>query len=77
MTDMKKYIMLFLAAIFVTVACVPQDPQIEFGVDSDTIEIGPAGGKKLINVSSADNWTAMVQEPWITVSPSNGRGSVE
>lgn len=77
MTDMKKYIYLFFAAVFVTMACVPQDPQVQFGVDSDNIEIGPAGGKRLINVSSADNWTAMVQEPWITVSPSNGRGSVE
>ncbi|MBR0320942.1 MAG: BACON domain-containing protein, partial [Bacteroidales bacterium] len=74
---MKKYIYLFFAAVFVTMACVPQDPQVQFGVDSDNIEIGPAGGKRLINVSSADNWTAMVQEPWITVSPSNGRGSVE
>ena len=77
MTDMKKYIYLFFAAVFVTMACVPQGPQIEFEVDTDNIEIGPAGGKRLIKLSSADNWTAMVQEPWITVSPSNGRGSVE
>lgn len=77
MTDMKRFILLVLAAIFVTVACKQEMPQDQFGVDTDTIEIGPTGGRTSIRISSPDDWTAMVQEPWITVSPANGRGTVE
>lgn len=66
-----------LCVAFVSVlACVPQQT-VDFELDTDLIEIGPEGGIKQINVSSDDNWIATVQEPWITVSPANGVGSVE
>ena len=66
-----------LCVAFVSVlACVPQQ-SVDFDLDTDLIEIGPEGGVKQINVSSDDNWIATVQEPWITVSPANGVGSVE
>ena len=64
------------AAVALAASCVPT-PEIEFGIDTDKIEIGPAGGQKKINVSSSGNWVAMTESPWITVSPANGRGSVE
>ena len=50
---------------------------IEFELDTDALEIGPEGGVKTVNISSQDKWIATVQEPWITVSPANGIGSVE
>ena len=50
---------------------------IEFELDTDALEIGPEGGVKTVNISSQDKWVATVQEPWITVSPANGIGSVE
>lgn len=77
MTDMKRFTLLFLAAIFFSVACKQEEPVDRFGVDTDNLEIGPAGGRTSIRISSGDDWTAMVQEPWITVSPANGRGTVE
>ena len=72
---MNRIIFTF-AAIVLAASCVPT-PEIEFGIDTDKIEIGPAGGHKKISVSSAGNWVAMTESPWITVSPANGRGSVE
>lgn len=73
--NMKKIIYTALAAIC-AVACV-QPEGIKFSVDTDTIEMGAAGGVHKINVSSADNWVATTEAPWITVSPANGRGSAE
>ena len=66
-----------LCVAFVSIlACVPQQ-NVDFDLDTNLIEIGPEGGVKHINVSSDDNWIATVQEPWVTVSPANGVGSVE
>ena len=74
---MKMNRIIFTAAfVALAASCVPT-PEIEFGIDTDKIEIGPAGGQKKINVSSSGNWVAMTESPWITVSPANGRGSVE
>lgn len=57
-------------------ACVPT-PDVEFGVNATQIEVGPAGGSRQINVSSSCNWVAITEAPWISVSPANGRGTVE
>ena len=67
---------LVCAAALAVFACKEQAP-VDFNLDTDMIEIGPAGGVKTINVSSEDNWIATVQEPWLTVSPANGVGSIE
>lgn len=63
-------------AMTLAVACV-DTPEVEFGVDASTIEIGPAGGVRNINVSSSGNWVVITDAPWISVSPANGRGTVE
>ena len=72
-----KRISTAFAAAFLFAACINPNPQIDFGVDTENINVGPAGGVQKINVSSSGNWVAMTEEPWITVSPANGRGSVE
>lgn len=63
-------------ALFSFLACVPET-HVDFELDAEVIEIGPEGGVELVNISSEDRWIATVQEPWITVSPANGMGSVE
>ena len=72
-----KRISIAVAAVFMAAACIDPNPQIDFGVDTDNINMGPAGGVTKINISSSGNWVAMTEDPWITVSPANGRGSVE
>ena len=69
-------IALVCTALFAVLSCNPPAP-VDFDLDTDVIEIGPAGGVKKVNVSSADNWIATVQVPWITVSPANGVGTAE
>ena len=79
MTDMKYINILFAAlAAAMMFACHP-DEEIIFGVEVGTedgnIAIGPEGGLVTINVSAKDEWTAVTEDPWIMVSPANGRGS--
>ena len=75
-----KYINILFAALAAAMmfACHP-DEEIIFGVEVGTedgnIAIGPEGGLVTINVSAQDEWTAVTEDPWIMVSPANGRGS--
>lgn len=77
---MKKYMILMAAiAAAATVSCVNQNPDVNFGVETGTedgrVLVGPEGGEKTINVTSPGEWVVMTENPWITVSPANGRGS--
>lgn len=76
---MRKYIYRFALACAVALAALScQEPAlIDFNLDTDIVEIGPVGGVRTVNISSEDNWIAIVQEPWLAVSPANGVGSVE
>ena len=79
---MKNYIWILAIALMASVACM-NDKTVEFGTDRRSIEVGASGGVEKIQISSNEAWVASVgiQEdgtpnPWITVSPANGRGSV-
>ena len=78
----KNYILILAMALIASVACT-NDKSIDFGTDRRDIKVGANGGVEKIKISSNDAWVATVgmQEdgtpnPWITVSPANGRGSV-
>ena len=75
---MKIYTRIFIviAALVSIVACV-NEAKVEFGLDTTDIQVGPEGGVRTIKVSSSENWVASTQQPWITISPANGRGTVE
>lgn len=78
---MKKYINIVLmsVAVMLVAACVPED-NVTFGVDfgeEEAVSVGPEGGVRTIKVSSPGEWVAITEDPWITVSPANGRGSAE
>ena len=88
MTMKIRYNIYVLAmALFVAVGCM-NDKVVDFKSDRRTIEVGASGGVEKVRISSNDEWVASVgfqQEgdenegapnPWITVSPANGRGSV-
>ena len=64
-----------VAALLLAAVSCKQNPVVEFGVDENTIAIGAEGGEKSFNVSASGSWVAMTEEPWISVSPANGRGS--
>ncbi len=76
--DMKhlRYISLFfLPMLFL--ACGPENPVIGFEPSVSEISIGPDGGRKKIHISSDGDWIASTDNPWITISPANGRGSAD
>lgn len=78
---MRKYCKIALVAVASAfmAACAP-DENVAFGVDlggEDSVRMGPSGGVKTITVTSPDEWVVITEEPWITVSPANGRGSAK
>lgn len=84
---MRYNICVLVVAALMAVACVSDKTNVDFKSDRKTIEIGANGGVEKIKISSNDEWVASVglqqdgenegePNPWITVSPANGRGSV-
>ena len=79
-----RYNILVLAmAAMAVVACTNDAEIIDFKSDVNTIDVEATGGVKRVRISSSDEWVASVApqadgnaNPWITVSPANGRGSV-
>ena len=73
---MKKlyyYIPLLVALSFC--ACKNDVPTIEgFDADVTAIEAEAVGGEYFVTIRSQKEWVAVVDEPWIMVSPANGRG---
>lgn len=74
-----KILYAFLIAVLAA-ACEPAE-NIEFNVDTGfengEIPVGPAGGARTIKVTAQGDWVAITEEPWISVSPANGRGETE
>ncbi len=84
---MRYNIYILVAAALIAIACESDKTGADLKSDRNIIEVGANGGIEKIKISSSDEWVASVglqQEgenagepnPWITVSPANGRGSV-
>ena len=74
---MKKNIYILAALAIGLVGC-QQDPNIEFGLNvTEPINVEAVGGVEKVRISSSDKWTASTDEPWLTISPANGKGSTE
>ncbi len=73
---MKKlyyYIPLFVGFLFS--ACKDDVPTISgFEADTAPIEAEAVGGEYFVTIRSDKDWVAVVDEPWVMVSPANGRG---
>ena len=56
-------------------ACKNDVPTIEgFEADTSCIEAEAVGGEYYVTIRSQKEWVALVEEPWVMVSPANGRG---
>ena len=73
---LKSYLAVSLCA-FALAGCSDDDRKIGVTVDGDAIEIGAEGGTRNIKVTADDAWIATTNDPWITISPANGRGSAQ
>ena len=75
MNNIYKYFSV-VAASALLISCVDQ-PSVGFESDKRSISVGPDATVRTIVIKSDDPWTAVVQVPWITVSPANGKGTME
>lgn len=76
---MKRYIYIIAAllACLQMMSCQEEEPAVDFSLDQSEITVGAEGGVENLNITSAGNWVANTEVPWITVSPVNGYGNVE
>ena len=74
----KLYFYIPLLAGLLFYACKNDVPMLEgFEADISTIEAEAVGGEYFVTIRSADDWVAVVDEPWVMVSPANGRGETQ
>lgn len=73
----KLYRYITVAAASALLGSCVDAPSVGFESDSTTINVGPDASVHTISIKSDDPWTAVVQVPWVTVSPANGKGSME
>ena len=76
-----KYTNIIFAALasIVLWACQPVEEGafgVEVGTEDGKIAVGPEGGIRSIDIKSSDSWVVETGEPWIMVSPANGKGNV-
>jgi len=74
-----RILYIFIAAAFIA-ACAPEaelEFNVETGFEDGKVLVGPAGGVQTIKVTATGDWVVITEEPWITVSPANGRGVAE
>ena len=75
---MKKYLiisMIAAAGIFASCGPEPVGFDVNTGCESGSIAMGPEGGVTSVSVTAPGDWVVVTEEPWISVSPANGRGS--
>ena len=80
---LRYNIFVLAVAALAAIACTNEPEIVDFKSDINSIEVGASGGVKKVRIQSSDEWVASVgmqsngdPNPWITVSPANGRGSV-
>lgn len=63
------------AAALFAASCVDDKTAAGFDIDTDTFTVDEFGGNCQIRITSDTEWIATSDDPWLTISPANGRGS--
>lgn len=74
--NLKKYIFLAFALLSLH-SCTDDKNKVDFVLDENKIEVTAAGGIKKIRLNASERWIASTDNPWISISPANGVGSVD
>ncbi len=72
-----EYIIAVICILAAFAGCTAQQEAVEFDIDVKELNIGPDGGKAPVRILSSGEWNTSSNVPWITVSPANGRGTVD
>ena len=74
--NLRKYIYLALA-LGSLLSCTDDKNKVDFVLDENKIEVEAAGGVEKIRLNASERWIASTDNPWISISPANGVGSVD
>ena len=75
---MKRISILFAIAIALFASCREEGTEIiGFEVDKASVSMAPEGGTEYLQITSATEWVAVSDKPWISISPANGVGSTK
>lgn len=70
-----KHILGIITLLLAGFACSDDKKTIDFALDTNELNVEAVGGTKNVKVSVADDWIATASQPWVKVSPTNGRSS--
>ena len=73
--DIRKFLIIAFMSLAM-VSCSDDEGGNGTLLPTNSIQMGAAGGVEQIKVDIAGRWIASTDNPWITVSPANGVGSV-
>ena len=73
--SMKTYGIIILCAAGMLASCAKPVPETGFSVGERELAFEAVGGRKTVEITAEGEWIASSGEPWITISPANGRGS--
>ncbi|MCD8293709.1 MAG: leucine-rich repeat domain-containing protein [Clostridia bacterium] len=76
MKSILKIAICLIAAAGVAACQTKEETVTGFSLDTDEIAVDCEGGTETVNVSSDVEWSVSTTQPWITVSPANGVGSM-
>ena len=66
-----------LLSMLLFAACDENTLMPSFEIDKASVSIGAEGGIEYLQVTSATEWVAVSDKPWISISPANGIGSTK
>ncbi len=76
MNKIVKIALGLIAGVAMFTSCNDDDdtPSVEFSIDITDITVGPEGGSEAVTISSASEWTAVSDQPWVSILTSTGVG---
>ncbi len=75
---MKKISILFAITAVLFCSCNEDgNGLVGFEIDKASVSVVPEGGTEYLQVTSATEWVAVSDKPWISISPANGIGSTK
>ena len=75
---MKKISILFAITAVLFCSCNEEgNGLVGFEIDKSSVSVVPEGGTEYLQVTSATEWVAVSDKPWISISPANGIGSTK
>ena len=76
MNKIVKIALGLIAGVAMFTSCNDDEdtPSVGFSIDITDITVGPEGGSEAVTISSASEWTAVSDQPWVSILTSTGVG---